>query len=103
MAKLALAGIAAALVYFLLPLPAHHPAEANVVRGTWIGELRTHRWEGVAESLWLSIQARTDEEKYGYSFHVPLKDFEDLSIAPGHRGRTLDALKIGTRFSRPNR
>ncbi len=98
MAKLALAGIAAALVYFLLPLRPHSAAvegvRAETVTGTWIGEFRTHEWGDVSEALWLSIKVQTPSDRYGFSFTVPLKDLQGMTIAPGHRGASQVAFAL---------
>ena len=89
MIKLAIIGMVMAALTFWTPvgpsLDLSHPS-VDTVEGSWIGEFRTHRWQGVSESLWISLRARTDRERHGYSFHIPLKDLDGLSIAPGNTG-----------------
>ncbi|MFB3132760.1 MAG: hypothetical protein ACE10K_09610, partial [Rhodothermales bacterium] len=89
MIKLAITGMVMAALNFWTPvgpsLDLPNPS-VDTVEGSWIGEFRTHRWQDVSETLWISLRARTDRERHGYSFHVLLKDLDGLSIAPGNTG-----------------
>ena len=62
--------------------------ESSNISGTWIAEFQEHKWNGVSESLWITMRANTRRDRHGFSFTIDLKDIDGLGVTPGHNGRS---------------